>query len=185
VVADGRGCICGGSHCPSVPSGSHAHRFDAQASSRPSIRIWPSADEAATAHLRQRSGQRRPAAAAQEARDRSDPPSSVESQKADAPRWSFATPLPPPLDDRKDCRLALTLPRVGYPIRVPVQDVPGVSEGRLPDDHPSQLCKLLPVTRVSSLSMVCPTAWGLRGGVPTVRVHCVAMATRHAHGAYS
>ena len=105
------GCTYGSSHCPSVPGGSHAHRVDARASSRSAIRPWPPADEAATAHLRQGGRQRCPAAAAQEARDRADLSSSVESQKACAAGWSFATPLPPPLDDRKDRGLARKLPQ--------------------------------------------------------------------------
>jgi hypothetical protein len=92
------GCTSGSSHCPSAPGGSHAHRVDARASSRTVIRPWPPADEAATAHLRQGGRQRRPAAAAQEAWDRVDLSSSVESQKACAAGWQITPPPSSPLD---------------------------------------------------------------------------------------
>ena len=137
------GCTSGSSHCPSVPGGSHAHRVDARASSRPAIRPWPSTVEATTADLRQGRRQRRLAAAAQETRDRVDLPSSLESQKARAAGWSFAPPLPPPVDDRKDRGMARKLPPAGRSIRAQVQDVPGFPEGRLPVDHPSTVLKPL------------------------------------------
>ena len=92
------GCTSGSSHCRSVPGGSHAHRVDARAGSRPPIRPWPSADEATTADLRQGRRQRRPAAAAQEARERVDLSSSVESQKACAAGWQITPRLSTPLD---------------------------------------------------------------------------------------
>jgi len=128
------------------PGGSRAHRVDARASSRPAIRSWPFADEAATAHLRQGSRQQRPAVNAEEEQYRADLSPSVEPQKADSPRWSFATPLPSLLDHRKDCGLAQKLPKSGHLIRAQVQAVPGLPEGRLPDDHPSTGLKPLLVT---------------------------------------
>lgn len=140
------GQTSGISHFPNFPGGSHAHRVDARASSRPSIRTWPSVDEAATAHLRQGRRQRGTATAAQEARDRADLSSSIESQKACALRRSFATPLPPPRDHRKDGGMARKLPHACRQIRAQVQDVPGLPEGRLSDDHASSVLKPLLVS---------------------------------------
>jgi len=70
--------------------------------------------ESTTADVRQGRRQQPPAAAAQEAWDRVDPSSSLESQKARA-----------------------------SPIRVEVQDVPVVSLGRLPDEHTSAVVRPL------------------------------------------
>lgn len=110
------GCTSGSSHCPSAPGGSHAHRVDARASSRTVIRPWPPADEAATAHLRQGGRQRCAAVAAEETADRADVSASIESETPRTLGWPFATPLPSPLDDRKNHGLARQLSATRRPL---------------------------------------------------------------------
>ncbi len=117
VVADGQSVPLAVRLCPSVQDRSHTRRVNTRAGSRPAISSRLPADEAATAHSRQGGQQRRPSAAAQEALDRVDLSSSVESEKANAPRWLSATPLPPPLEHRKDRGLARKPPQASRPIQ--------------------------------------------------------------------